>query len=108
MDDDFGESSGSRLRETAETTYRVGEQSLVRTQVYLSKKHRDYLNREATRRGQSMAELLRQWIDEKMNPNADNWESNPLLEETPSDPDFEGHEDASVRGDAYIYGAVSE
>jgi len=97
---------GNSFRDISDTSYRVGGQALVRTQVFLSKGHRDFLNREAGRRGLSMAELLRSWIDEKMNPTADSWEDNPLLDETPVDPDLEGHADGSVRSDAHIYGSV--
>ena len=80
--------------------------SLVRTQVYLAESHREFLAREANQRGVSMATLLREWIDEKMNPGNESWERNPLLEATPEDPSFEGHEDGSMNSDRHIYGSV--
>ena len=82
------------------------EANLVRTQVYLGEAHRKFLARESKLRGISMAELLREWIDEKMNPENDSWEQNPLLEITPEDASFEGHVDGSENSDRYIYGSV--
>ena len=82
--------------------------ALVRTQVYLAEKHRTFLAQEAKQRGVSMAVLLREWIDEKMKPESDSWEQNPLLEVTPEDPSFEGRPDGSVQSDRYVYGAVEE
>jgi hypothetical protein len=82
--------------------------NLVRTQVYLADAHRRFLANESKERGISMAELLREWIDEKMNPENDSWERNSLLENTPEDPSFEGHEDGSTNSDRYIYGSVEK
>ncbi|MCB1230270.1 MAG: hypothetical protein KDN19_08395 [Verrucomicrobiae bacterium] len=100
----------SRLKDITDLSYHVSgrDTSKVRTQIYLSEAQRDFLNRESKRTGFSMAELIRHYIEEKMNPNEDIWEANSLLAPAPEDPDFEGHEDGSVNTDAIIYGSFSE
>lgn len=47
-------------------------------------------------------------IDAKRNPGDAVREHNPLLSESPEDPDFEGHPDGSENTDAILYGSVSE
>ena len=79
---------------------------MVRTQVYLTVEHRRFLAREAKLHGVSMAMLLRDWIGERMKPKNDRWDDNPLLEATPEDGSFEGHEDGSENSDRHIYGLV--
>ncbi len=98
-----------RFRDISDISYRTkNDIAKVRTQIYLSETQREFLNRESKRTGQSMAELIRDYIDEKMTPNEDIWDTNSLLAPAPEDPAFVGHEDGSVATDAIIYGQYSE
>ena len=77
----------------------------IRTQIYLSKKHHDFLKNKSKEEGLSMAAIIRELIDEKMNPENTAWEGNPLLEETAIDTDFQSSGQGSVSSDASIYGS---
>src|SRR5688500_12006031 len=80
------------------------EPAMVRTQIYLTRAEHDFLQSEAARRNEPMSAVLRSIIDEKMTIPEDAWTNNPLLEPTVHDPDFEGHEDASLNHEHYAYG----
>lgn len=80
-------------------------EELVRTQVYLSVEHRDFLQSEAKRRGESMAAVLREVISLAMKPAASSWVGNPLLEEVAVDASFESSGVGSESADAAIYGS---
>jgi len=83
----------------------VAEQPMVRTQIYLSQRQQEFLQHQAQRNGETMAGMIRQFIDEKMLVPEDAWEKNPLLDPTADDPTFDGHEDDSINLDHYLYGA---
>jgi hypothetical protein len=91
------------LKESAAVEAGVGG-PMVRTQIYLSKEEYDFVQREASRRNEPMAAVIRGIIDEKMELPEDVWSNNPMLEPTPHDPDWEGHEDAGINHDHYLYG----
>lgn len=78
-------------------------EAMVRTQVYLSRGEHEFLQGEASRRGTSMASLIRAFVDEKMAPPSEAWENNSLLD-SPADPEFIGPEDGVINHDHYIYG----
>lgn len=80
-------------------------ESMVRTQIYLTRAEHEFLQTEANRQGEPMAAIIRGFIEEKMRPPEDAWTGNPLLEPTVDDPDYSGHEDSAVNHDHYIYGA---
>lgn len=44
-------------------------------------------------------------IREKMEIPEEAWVNNPMLELTPDDPEWEGHEDGAINHDHYIYGS---
>jgi hypothetical protein len=97
------DSSASELKETA----LAGEAEtapMIRTQIYLNKSEYDFVQREASRRDEPMAAVIRGFIDEKMEIPEDAWTNNPMLEPTPHDPDWKGHEDAGINHDHYLYG----
>lgn len=76
---------------------------MVRTQIYLSRPQHDHVQTEANRRSEPMAAVIRSYIEERMEIPDAAWENNPLLD-LPADPDFEGHEDAAINHDHYVYG----
>lgn len=78
-----------------------GGESMVRTQIYLTRDEHAFLLREASRQDTPMAAVIRGYIDEKMGGNG--WDKNPLLE--PPAGDFSGPEDAALNHDHYVYGA---
>ncbi len=80
-------------------------EAMVRTQVYLTRGQHEFLSREAARRNEGMSAVLRGLIEEKMTIPEEAWANNPMLEPTPSDPDYEGREDGSLNHDHYAYGA---
>jgi hypothetical protein len=82
----------------------VEESPMVRTQIYLNKSEYDFVQREATRRDEPMAAVIRSFIDEKMEIPEDAWTNNPMLEPTVHDPNWKGHEDGGINHDHYIYG----
>jgi len=51
-----------------------------------------------------MAAVIREFIDEKMEVPEDAWTNNPMLEPTPHDSAFAGHEDSGINHDHYLYG----
>ena len=77
---------------------------MIRTQIYLNKHEYDFVQREASRRDEPMAAVIRNFIDEKMEIPEDAWTNNPMLEPTPHDPEWKGHEDGGINHDHYIYG----
>jgi hypothetical protein len=96
-------SSAMELKETA--LARETEAPMVRTQIYLSKEEYDFVQREASRRDRPMAAVIRSFIDEKMEIPEDAWANNPMLEPTPHDPNWKGHEDGGINHDHYVYGS---
>jgi hypothetical protein len=99
-----------RVQEIAEGDSRSGTApstpaSMVRTQIYLSARQQEFLQREANREGETMAGIIRRFIDEKMTVPDEAWANNPLLEPTPNDPANDLPEDASINLDHYAYGA---
>lgn len=91
------------LKEAA-VAYEVEEAPMVRTQIYLNRHEYDFVQREASRRDEPMAAVIRNFIDEKMEIPEDAWTNNPMLVPTPHDPDWKGHEDAGINHDHYLYG----
>lgn len=89
----------------AALAYEVSEEPMVRTQIYLNKHEYDFVQREASRRSEPMAAVIRAFIDEKMEVPEDVWTNNPMLKPTPHDPNFVGHEDSGINHDHYLYGA---
>lgn len=82
----------------------VKEGPMIRTQIYLNKDEYEFVQREASRRDEPMAAVIRGFIDEKMEIPEDAWTNNPMLQPTPYDPNWKGHEDGAINHDHYIYG----
>lgn len=80
-------------------------QPMVRTQIYLSARQQEFLQRQAGREGETMAGMIRRFIDQQMEVPEDAWKNNPLLEPTPDDPANDLPEDVSINHDHYAYGA---
>jgi hypothetical protein len=78
---------------------------MVRTQIYLTRAEHEFVAAEAARRGESMAAVIRGYIDDKMRLPDTAWTANPMLEPTPRDAGFELPEDAAINHDHYLYGA---
>lgn len=93
----------SDLSYGAETTSTV--ESMVRTQIYLTRREHAFLSREAGLKSETMAGIIRRFIDEKMKPAADAWKNNPLLELPLDDAGWKGREDGAINHDHYIYGS---
>jgi hypothetical protein len=91
------------LKETA-TAPTPDTESMLRTQIYLSRAEHEFVQREASRRDVPMAAVIRKFIDEKMEIPEDAWTNNPMLKPTVSDPDWKGHEDGGINHDHYLYG----
>lgn len=91
------------LKETASAGKMVAG-AMVRTQIYLNRDEYDFLQREASRRDEPMAAVIRSFIDEKMEIPEDAWTNNPMLDPTPHDPNWKCHEDGGINHDHYIYG----
>jgi hypothetical protein len=96
-------SSSLELKEAA-VAHEVEAAPMIRTQIYLNKNEYDFVQREASRLDEPMAAVIRNFIDEKMEVPADAWTNNPMLEPTPHDPAFVGHEDSGINHDHYLYG----
>jgi hypothetical protein len=96
-------SSAFELKEAA-VAYEVQSAPMIRTQIYLDKSEYDFVQAEAKRRNEPMAAVIRNFIDEKMELPEDAWTNNPMLEPTPHDPAFVGHEDSGINHDHYLYG----
>lgn len=95
----------SALKETAPTVEAEPE-TMVRTQIYLSREEHAFLQAEAKRRDQPMAAVIRDFVDEKMTDSLPDeaWTNNPIFKPWPTDPTWEGHEDSGINHDHYIYG----
>lgn len=78
--------------------------AMVRTQIYLSRVEYEFVQAQATHRGEPMAAVIRSLIDEKMQLPADVWTSNPMLRPTPIDPDWDAPADAAINHDHYLSG----
>ncbi|MEA3211811.1 MAG: hypothetical protein QOE70_4868 [Chthoniobacter sp.] len=103
------EEASARIQETATVPDGLvittpAEPGMVRTQIYLTAREHAFLQRQAARCGETMASLIRRYIDEKMDLPEDLWTNNPLLEPPVHDPAFVGHEDDSINLDHYLYG----
>jgi len=81
---------------------------MVRTQIYLNKLEHEFVRREALRRDEPMAAVIRRFIDEKMEIPEDAWTNNPMLQPTPHDPNWKGDEDGGINLDHYLYGAPKD
>jgi len=79
-------------------------ETLVRTQIYLTRAEHQFLLQEAARRGEPMAAVIRGYIDEKMKLPESAWSDNPMLAPTPGDPDLQLPEDAAINHDHYLSG----
>jgi hypothetical protein len=79
-------------------------ESMVRTQIYLTRKEHEFLQVEAERRGEPMSAFLRRVIDERMQLPETAWKRNPMLDETPDVEGWAGREDGALNHDHYIYG----
>ncbi len=77
---------------------------MVRTQIYLNREEHAFVQREAKRRDEPMAAIIRGFIDEKMEIPEDAWANNPMLTPVEHDPNWKGHEDAGINHDHYVYG----
>lgn len=99
--------SALEIKEAA-LAYEAEESPMVRTQIYLNKSEYDFVQREASRRDEPMAAVIRNFIDEKMEIPEDAWTNNPMLEPTPHDPDSKSPEDVSINLDHYLYGVPKD
>ena len=99
-----------RVREIADLGENPGtpveiSQPMVRTQIYLSTRQQEFLQRQAQREGETMAGVIRRFIDEKMEVPVDAWSTNSLLEPPPADPAAARlPADGSTNLDHYVYG----
>ena len=96
--------SGPALLRDAALALPPEDETMVRTQIYLSKSELEFVQREAGRRNQPMAAVIRQYIDEKMEAPENAWTQNPMMAPSVEDPAWEGHEDGAINHDHYIYG----
>jgi hypothetical protein len=96
-------SSAMELKEAA-VAYEVEAAPMIRTQIYLNKNEYDFVQREASRRDEPMAAVIRNFIDEKMKLPDDAWTNNPMFKPWPADPDNDSPEDAAINHDHYLYG----
>ena len=96
-------SSSLELKEAA-VAYEVEEAPMVRTQIYLNKNEYEFVQREASRRDEPMAAVIRNFIDEKMKLPDEAWTNNPMFKPWPADPDNDSPEDAAINHDHYLYG----
>jgi hypothetical protein len=100
-------SSALELKETA-LADAVEAAPMIRTQIYLNRREYDFVQREASRRDEPMAAVIRNLIDEKMEIPEDAWTNNPMLRPWPHDPDWKGHEDGGMNLDHYLYGCPKQ
>jgi hypothetical protein len=82
-----------------------GEETMIRTQIYLNRAEHEFLRAESARRDAPMAAVIRSYIDEKMEVPVEAWSANPMLDPTPIDPGFKGQTDGAINHDHYVYGA---
>lgn len=83
-------------------------ESMVRTQIYLTRSEHEFLTLEADRRGEPMSAFLRRIIDERMQLPEAAWNRNPMLDETPDVEGWTGHEDGALNHDHYVYGGAKK
>ena len=81
------------------------EPAMVRTQIYLSRREHEFVQAESARRGEPMAAIIRQFIDEKMAIPEDVWTNNPMLQVPAEDPGWQGPEDGVLNHDHSVYGS---
>ena len=96
--------SSLELKEAA-VAYEVEAAPMIRTQIYLNKNEYDFIQREASRRDEPMAAVIRNFIDEKMDLPDEAWTNNPMFKPWPADPDNDSPEDAAINHDHYLYGS---
>ena len=94
---------GPMIMKDAAVAYSV-EEAMVRTQIYLSRAEHEFVQKEAARQNVPMAAIIRQYIDDNMEAPDNAWTNNPMLAPSAEDSTWEGHEDASINHDHYIYG----
>lgn len=85
--------------------YKAKSGPMIRTQIYLSQEEHNFVQLEAKRTNQTLAAVIRSFIDEKMKLPNDTWINNPMLEPTPVFSDWEGREDGAINHDHYVYGS---
>lgn len=73
----------------------------VRTQIYLTRDEYEYLSQQSEKRQSSIAEVVRQLIEEKM-PKEKDYEDNPLFA-IGKDGLSMDRKDGSVKHDDYLY-----
>ena len=81
---------------------------MVRTQIYLSRQEHEFIQREAKRRDEPMAAVIRGFIDEKMEVPGDAWTNNPMLRPTVHDSGPGNPEDMGMNLDHYLYGVPKD
>lgn len=99
--------SSIKLKESA-LAHETKETPMIRTQIYLNKDEHDFVQREASRREEPMAAVIRGFIDEKMEIPDDAWTNNPMLKPMPHDPSFKSPPDAAINLDHYLYGVPKD
>ncbi len=77
------------------------ETNLHRTQIYLTKEQYQYLRRQAEQRKASIAEIVRDLINERL-PKEKDYEDNPLFA-VGKDGFSMGRLEGSVKHDDYVY-----
>lgn len=73
----------------------------IRTQIYLTREEYEYLSQQSEKRQSSIAEVVRQLIEEKM-PKEKDYEDNPLFAIGKEGLSM-GRKDGSVKHDDYLY-----
>src|SRR5579863_3805963 len=97
-------SKRSALKDSPMELKEAGAAPMIRTQIYLTQHEYDFIQREASRRDEPMAAVIRNFIDEKMEIPEDAWTTNPMFRPTPHDRGWKGHEDGGINLDHYLYG----
>jgi hypothetical protein len=87
---------------------KANEATMIRTQIYLSKDEHDFVQREASRRDEPMAAVIRGFIDEKMEIPEDAWTNNPMLRPAPRDAGGRSPADMAINLDHYLYGVPKD
>jgi len=77
------------------------ETTAHRTQIYLTKEQYRYLKHQAERKKESIAQIVREMINEKL-PKEKDYETNPLFS-VGKDGYLMGRSKGSVKHDEYIY-----
>ena len=73
----------------------------IRTQIYLTMEEYEYLSQQSEKRQSSIAEVVRQLIEEKM-PKEKDYEDNPLFAIGKKGLSM-GRKEGSVKHDDYLY-----